>query len=69
MSDPQKNNEIYPDMNQTEANMQLNNQNNKPMYVPMKTPVYAVPVTAGQGTPMGIPVQAQAAYPMAVPVA
>ena len=69
MSDPQQNNGVYPDMNQTEANMHLNNQNNRPMYVPVQTPVYAVPVAAGQGNPVGMPVQAQTAGPMAVPVA
>ena len=62
MSNP-KNNNVY--MNQTEANMYLNNPNAKPAFVPVQNPVY-VPVVPVQGTPVGMPVQQQQT-PMAVP--
>ena len=62
MSNP-KNNNVY--MNQTEANMYLNNPNAKPAFVPVQNPVY-VPVVPVQGTPVGMPVQQQQA-PMMVP--
>ena len=62
MSNP-KNNNVY--MNQTEANMYLNNPNAKPAFVPVQNPVY-VPVVPVQGTPVGMPVQQQQA-PMMMP--
>ena len=66
MSNP-KNNNVY--MNQTDANMYLNNPNAQPVFVPVQNPVY-VPVVPVQGTPVGtpvgMPVQPQQA-PMVVP--
>ena len=63
MSNP---NQVNPYMNQTEANMYLNNPNVKPALVPAQNPVY-VPVTPGQPVPMGVPVQPQPSPQMVAP--
>ena len=64
MSNPKQ---VNPYMNQTEANMYLNNANAKPVLVPVQNPVY-VPVTPGQPVPMGVPVQPQPSPQMVAPV-
>ena len=64
MSNPQQNN---GNMNLSEANM-INAQNNNNLYIPVQSPVYAVPITA-QGNPMGMPNKGQVTTPMAIPVA
>ena len=64
MSNPHQNN---GNMNLSEANM-INAQNNNNLYIPVQSPVYAVPITA-QGNPMGMPNKGQVTTPMAIPVA
>ena len=63
MSNPQQNNETFTNMNQSEPNVYLNNQNNNKVFFPAQCPIYTpvqpVPVVAQAGTPMAMPVNAQ----------